>query len=180
MKKVIVSRMLTQALFITNSADGTKDLAKNLVRDILMRGTKTQAVIVALEGDLGSGKTTFAQGLAKGLGVKENITSPTFVLMKKYKITSLQPSSYIRGGRRERLGQGARFRLLFHIDCYRIEKSWQLQELGFEEIISDPENIVVIEWAEKIAEILPKNKITIKFEFMDENKRKIIFDQGLS
>lgn len=153
---------------ITNNFQETQEAAKDFIRQILKNPQKRErALVIALEGDLGSGKTTFAQGIAKALGIKENITSPTFVLIKKYEITPPQPSPYIRGGRREGL------KSLFHIDCYRIGKSWQLQELGFEEIINNPQNIVAIEWPEKISEILPKDRITIKFEGMDENKRKL-------
>jgi tRNA threonylcarbamoyladenosine biosynthesis protein TsaE len=89
------------------------------------------------------------------------ITSPTFVLMKKYPVKT------------------SNFQLLtsnfYHMDCYRIEKAWQMQELGFEEIINNHRNIIAIEWPEKISEILPEDKVVIKFEFIDENKRKIIF-----
>jgi tRNA threonylcarbamoyladenosine biosynthesis protein TsaE len=153
--------------FITNNLEETQELARSFIQRLSGRAEKKKkAIIIALEGDLGSGKTTFAQGLAKGLGIKENITSPTFVLMKRYGT----------GVADESLRQGANSRSLFHIDCYRIEKAWQLQELGFEEIMNNPENIVAIEWPERISEILPQDAIKIKFEFVDENKRKIIFN----
>lgn len=105
--------------------------------------------VICLEGDLGGGKTTFTQGLAHGLGVKEWPTSPTFVLIKEYDN-------------------------LYHIDCYRI-KARDLLKLGFKKILKS-DKIKVIEWADKIKNILPKNKINIKFEFVDEKTRKITFD----
>jgi len=163
---------------ITESLEETQELARKFAGDILPLPKKTgKTVVLALAGDLGSGKTTFAQGIAKGLGVKDFITSPTFVIIKEYKIRIAgkilrQKSFEVRKG----LRQGASFRSLFHIDCYRLNKPWQMQELGFEEIINNPQNIVVIEWPEKIAEILPKDAIKIKFEFIDENRRKIIFE----
>jgi tRNA threonylcarbamoyladenosine biosynthesis protein TsaE len=162
---------------ITNSFEETQELARKFIGDILSMSQKTgKTIILALEGDLGSGKTTFTQGLARGFGVKDNLASPTFVLIKEYKIRIVgkilrQKLHEARKG----LLQGASFRSLFHIDCYRLNKPWQMQELGFEEIINNPQNIVVIEWPEKIAEILPEDAIKIKFEFIDENKRKIVF-----
>lgn len=155
---------------ITNNPEETQKLARKFAGDILSSRKKTEkALIIALLGDLGSGKTTFAQGMAQGFGIEENINSPTFVLIKSYRITPPQPSPYIKGGRREGLKN------FYHIDCYRLNKAWQMQELGFEEIINNSQNIVAIEWPEQITEILPEDKSIIKFEFVDENKRKIIF-----
>lgn len=152
---------------IINNFEETQNLAKDFMGQILGKPEqRDRALVIALEGDLGGGKTTFAQGLAQGLGIKENLASPTFVLIKKYDIPiSHSPSAN---------------RYLYHIDCYRLNKAWQMQELGFEEIINSPQNIVAIEWPEKIAEILPKDKITIKFEFIDENKRKITIEKNHS
>jgi tRNA threonylcarbamoyladenosine biosynthesis protein TsaE len=112
---------------------------------------KTKGGVIALSGNLGSGKTTFLQGFAKGLKIKENILSPTFVIMK-------------------------RFGNFYHFDCYRINKPEEILELGFKKIISNPKNIVAIEWPEKIKDILPKNTIYINFKFVDENKRDIIIN----
>lgn len=108
------------------------------------------AVVLCLQGDLGSGKTTFLQGFAKGLGIKEKITSPTFVIYKKFKN-------------------------FYHFDCYRINKSEEILELGFKEIISNPENIVAIEWPEKIKKTLEKDIIEIDFKFINGKTREIIF-----
>ena len=127
---------------LTFSAQQTKDLGKELKNHR----------IFALQGDLGSGKTTFVQGLAKHFGIKQRITSPTFVIMKRY----------------------GRF---YHIDCYRVNKSKELIELGFNGIVSNTKNIVCIEWAEKIKDIIPKQAVWLKFEFVSENKRKIIIDK---
>jgi len=133
---------------ITSGPNQTKKLAEKFAKEILKNKSKKKSFIIGLEGELGGGKTTFIQGLAKGLGVKEKILSPTFVIMKK-------------------------FNNFYHIDCYRTQKSKELLDLGFKEIISNPENIVVVEWAEKIKEIMPKNTIWIKFKFVNEKTRKI-------
>lgn len=108
--------------------------------------------ILALSGELGSGKTCFTGGLARGLGVSENyrITSPTFTLVNEYP---------------------ARHRL-FHFDVYRLNDYSDLDDIGYDEFISG-RGVVVIEWAEKIADMIPDTSIFIKFEYVDENKRKI-------
>lgn len=110
--------------------------------------------LLALTGELGSGKTTFAQGLAKGLGIKQRIISPTFILMRKYDLGSKN---------------------FYHVDLYRLEDNVEreVRNLGIEEIWDDPKNIIVIEWAEKIKNMLPKNKMWIEFENLGEDKRKI-------
>ncbi|OGZ29163.1 MAG: tRNA (adenosine(37)-N6)-threonylcarbamoyltransferase complex ATPase subunit type 1 TsaE [Candidatus Nealsonbacteria bacterium RIFOXYC1_FULL_40_7] len=99
------------------------------------------------------------QGFAAGLGIKEKITSPTFNIFKKYPIKN-EPGSYEPGS-------------FYHFDCYRIEKPKEILDLGFEKIISDPKNIVAIEWAENIKESLPKNTRWINFKFVDKNTRVI-------
>lgn len=125
-----------------------------------------QALVLGLEGDLGGGKTTFLQGFAKGLGIKQRITSPTFIILKKFKIPR---KSGIPPDARNNLN----FKVFYHIDCYRIEKPKDLLQLGFKKIVSNPENIIAIEWAGRIRKILPKDALIIKFKFVSKNKRKI-------
>lgn len=133
---------------ITESAWETQRVGFFLAEEITQDKTKSRrAFVIGLEGDLGSGKTTFIQGMAKGLKIKERITSPTFVIIKK-------------------------INFFYHIDCYRV-KSKDILDLGFKEIISQP-NLVVIEWAEKIKKILPRDTFWIKFKYLDRDKRKII------
>jgi len=149
-----------EKIFRTKSFLETKALGRKMAKEFLMscKNPKNRAVIIGLKGDLGGGKTTFVQGFAKGLGVKEKILSPTFVILKKFKI------------------QNSKFKILFHIDCYRIHNSQELLDLGFKEIISDPKNIVVIEWIDRIRKIIPKDIIFLKFNFVNINTRKIITD----
>ena len=141
--------------YITYSASQTKNLGKRMSQKILKSFTSKGAVVIYLKGDLGSGKTTFVQGLAMGLGIKNRILSPTFVLMKKYKIPNTKKQFY-------------------HIDCYRIKKAQDLSALNLEKLFLNSQNIIVIEWAEKIEKILPKNTITFEFKFINEKQRKII------
>lgn len=148
---------------ITISVEQTQRVAEILAKEILRVGKKSKrAVVIGLEGDLGGGKTTFLQGFAKGLGIKEKITSPTFVIMKKFKINHLTIKPFSHFGH------------FYHIDCYRLQNPKELLDLDFKEIISDPKNIVAIEWAEKIKKIIPKETLTLKFDFINRNTRKII------
>lgn len=142
--------------------------------------------IIALYGNLGGGKTTFIKGLAEGLKVNENITSPTFVMLKVYNI--LRPKVHPGGGRKEVK--------LVHIDAYRCDTIEDIKSVGIEDYLNIGQNgeavaarddvIMVVEWAEKIREILPlrqaqgrpKNTININFEFIDENTRKITIDDS--
>ena len=148
--------------YLTHNPSQTKKLGEVLAKKILKIGTKKLAFIIGLEGDLGGGKTTFLQGFAKGLGIKEKILSPTFIIMRKFKInhSAIQLLNH--------------FYCFYHIDCYRIEKPKEILKLGFKKIISNPENIVAIEWADKIRKIMPKRTIWLRFGFVNQNKRKII------
>ncbi|MFH1979359.1 MAG: tRNA (adenosine(37)-N6)-threonylcarbamoyltransferase complex ATPase subunit type 1 TsaE [Patescibacteria group bacterium] len=132
----------------------TDKIAGDLARKILLDNNEG-AFVVALEGDLGAGKTTFAQGFARALGIKEKITSPTFVLLKKYKINS------------DRYGS------LIHIDAYRLEDPQDLIELGWDKLVLDPKNIILVEWADKIKKILPKKHILIKLMHSSNQTRQI-------
>lgn len=120
--------------------------------------------IIGLVGELGSGKTTFVKGLAKGLKVGENITSPTFVLLKEYDI--LRPFPHLAG-------EGRRLRKFVHIDTYRVENIEEIKSIGIEDYLGRKDVIMVIEWAEKIKEILPKSTIYINFYHKSETEREI-------
>ncbi|MBU1045609.1 tRNA (adenosine(37)-N6)-threonylcarbamoyltransferase complex ATPase subunit type 1 TsaE [Patescibacteria group bacterium] len=169
---------------ITGSDQKTRSLAKSMAENCLKTGLgfvfNGQAMIFALDGSLGSGKTTFIQGFAKGLGIREKILSPTFVILKRFKITKPKGPNPTRSQRfaprcgPESKALSPKFKNFYHIDCYRIKDSQEILDLGFEEIISDPENIVVIEWADKIKEVLPKNIAVINFKLKDKNIREII------
>jgi len=116
-----------------------------------------RATVIGLKGDLGSGKTTFTQLVAEALGVKDQITSPTFVLMKSYKL------------------KHSVFNKLIHIDAYRLNSGQDLLRLGWSEIIADPKNLILVEWPEIIEDIWQPEFKIINFEFIDEGTRKITF-----
>jgi len=154
--------------FITISAKETEKLGESFAKHCLRsKSYIPKPIILSLEGDLGGGKTTFTKGFARGLGIKENIKSPTFTIMKKFPI----PNSH---------NQNSIFKIFYHFDCYRIEKPKEILNFGFKEIIENPQNIIIFEWGDKIKKILPKDYIEIKFEFLDENKRKITIEYASS
>lgn len=133
--------------YITNSDIETKDLAAEIAR-------KIKGGVVTLNGSLGVGKTTFVQGFARGLGIKDKIISPTFVLIRQHPI----PKSK---------------QMLFHIDLYRLEKIDNLNTIGLKDIIADKNNFVLIEWAEKISHLLTDEVIKIDITKVDQHKREI-------
>lgn len=133
----------------TNSPKETQKVAQKLAKGLI------PGDVVALYGNLGSGKTVFVQGLAKGLNIKRNITSPTFVFMRSY------PFAHKRNQ--------ATF---YHLDLYRGEDKSDFRSLGLDEIFS-PDSIVVLEWAEKIKNSLPKKRIDVTIENINEKTRKI-------
>lgn len=135
----------------TKSAKETGAFARKLAVDLANR---KGPLVLALRGDLGAGKTTFTQSFAKALGVKKRILSPTFLIMKRFPL------------------KAGNFQNLYHIDAYRI-KAQDLKKLDISEILKG-QNIVLIEWADRVREILPKGTIWIRFEHGErENERKI-------
>lgn len=138
--------------YISNSVEETKRIAAKLTKQI-------PHGVIALTGELGAGKTTFVQGFAKGLGIQDKIISPTFVLIRQHPIPNTT-------------------RVLYHIDLYRLEDVKSFQQLGLEEIWSNPNNIVLIEWAEKLKQ-LPKGTIKISIQKEGSDKRRLIIESPI-
>jgi len=136
----------------TNSAIKTKELAKKLALTIRAGDT------LLLFGELGSGKTTFTQGLAEAWGVTGRVTSPTFTLHKTY-VGALRAQPV----------------KINHIDCYRIKNAVDADSLGLKEVFDDPGAINIVEWPERIKNLWPTNAVKISFEVdpSDDNKRLI-------
>ena len=131
--------------FVSRSPNRTQKLARVLGAELRAIGKKrTHAFCIALSGELGAGKTLFVKGLARGLGLRGPIQSPTFIIM-----------------RRHALKRAGRFQSLWHADCYRLKKEKELTALKFREILKDPQNIVAIEWAERVKKYLPKDTLWI-------------------
>jgi len=135
--------------FISHSENDTNKFAKKIAKNVVAGD------ILALFGELGSGKTTFTKYLAKELGISENITSPTFVIEKRYVAKSKDTE-------------------LIHIDCYRMDEK-SVEQHYLNDLFADNNSIKVIEWSEKIEKYLPEGIKKIKFEYQGENERKIIY-----
>ncbi len=139
---------------ISKSLEETQAVAKDFLEKIT-EISHNKALMAGLYGDLGSGKTTFTQDVAKILGINDFVTSPTYVIEKVYNIKYKSFEKFI------------------HIDLYRIESAKELLHLNWKEITDNPKNLIFIEWPEKISEIMPQDSIKINFEFISEDKRKI-------
>lgn len=122
-----------------------------------LRPQDGKATLVTLSGELGAGKTTFTKGIASALSVQEHITSPTFVIMKIYAL------------------EGQRFERFIHMDAYRLKGARHLKILGWEQLINDPRNLIVIEWPEMIAEAIPEDAIRIGLEYSDDTARHLVY-----
>lgn len=146
--------------YFTTSEKQTFNFAKKFTKQF--KGGE----IIGLIGELGAGKTIFTKGLAAGLGIKKNITSPTFVLMKIYPISNI-PDCQGLAGRRYPISN------FVHIDAYRIKTEQDLIAIGAEEYFNRHGTVTVIEWADKIKKILPKKTRFVKIENRGENKRLI-------
>ena len=142
-------------LYTSRDIEDTHKLVGEILKKI-KSGDK--AVVVGLSGDLGSGKTTFSQSVAKILGVTEVVTSPTFIIEKLYHTKDTAFPQFI------------------HIDAYRLDNALELEVLGFTELLNQKGTLIFIEWPERVKEILPKDTRYIKFRFIDETTREIEYD----
>lgn len=132
--------------FTSRSEEDTLELAQNIESE------KFPNMVICLEGELGSGKTVFVKGFASALGIDENVTSPTFNLVKEY-LDGEMP--------------------LFHMDVYRLEGA--CENVGFDEYF-ERGGVSIVEWSDLICNCLPEERLDIKFKVIDENTRVLIFE----
>lgn len=132
--------------FTSRNEEDTLELAQNIESE------KFPNMVICLEGELGSGKTIFVKGFASALGINENITSPTFNLVKEYPNGELP---------------------LYHMDVYRLEGT--CDNVGFDEYFNKG-GVSIVEWSDLICDCLPEERLTIKFKIIDENTRLLIFE----
>ena len=149
--------MNTKSLTIENEA-AVIDFAENLMREILQSKDALPCAI-ELVGDVGAGKTTFTKGLARGLEIAEEITSPTFTISKVY--------------------ENSRGQKLVHYDFYRLENPGIMVEDLFENL-QDPQTVTVIEWADTVSEILPANHLRLEILINDDGSRTLNLTQNLT
>ncbi|AKM77942.1 MAG: hypothetical protein UY31_C0017G0002 [Candidatus Wolfebacteria bacterium GW2011_GWE1_48_7] len=149
----------------TTSSTETKKIAKLFAEELIKTKPGKKAFVVIFKGDLGAGKTTFIQGLMKELGVKGKVMSPTFTLLRSYSLVSRSKRSIVAG---------AEFAKVHHFDCYRIGDVSEMKELGFGELLADPQNIILVEWPERITKVLPHEKISVVLSYGETiNERTI-------
>ena len=146
--------------FRTASSGETKRVAEWLANDLAGILFHDHALVIALSGDLGSGKTTFVQGFARGLGVRDSVASPTFAIARMYPI------------------QKKHYRKLIHVDAYRLGGSDEIQALGWNDWVKNPNTVILIEWLKNILtkpaeRLLPKIHFDIHFEHSFDTKRII-------
>lgn len=143
---------------VTCSPEETQAVAASLIHLLMgKQGVRGTSTIVALRGDLGAGKTVFVKGAAKALGVTETVTSPTFVVERRYP-----------------LPEGVVWRNLVHIDAYRLENEDELYALGWERVATDPGNLIMIEWPGQVGFGVPERAVWVDIEHLDEGTRRIM------
>lgn len=140
-------------VFLTHNAEETQTFAQGFAKKL------HGGDIVLLYGNLGAGKTTFVQGLARGLGITHRIISPTFIILRTYKVKSENQESKIKN--------------FYHVDLYRLESEKEIEDIGLLDLMRKQENIVVIEWPEKLGQLLPENAWQLHFENKGEDIREI-------
>lgn len=140
---------------ISKTTEDTEKIAKDFLKTCL-NSTNKNSCVVCLRGDLGAGKTTFSKFLAKELGVKRKVNSPTFVIMKRYEIKS----------------KNNKFKNLYHLDAYRLKNEKELDVLGWKNIVADPNNLILIEWPENVKKAIPKKHHKIEIFHTKEGNRK--------
>lgn len=164
MYELLIMRYVLSVMSITTyTAHNLEDLAAvaATLLNVFRQEAGEEALVVALSGDLGAGKTTFVQALARSLGVTATVQSPTFVIMKSYETTD------------------ADFTKLFHMDAYRIDDLAELRPLRFAELLTTPQSLFCIEWAEKIRPALPARVISVRLDIQEGDSRQITVERRL-
>lgn len=134
------------------------ELEEEAVRLVSTLPASNEAALITLSGELGAGKTAFTKAIAWALGIGETVNSPTFVLEKIYL-----------------LPEGKTFKRLVHIDAYRLEKGSELAALGFDELVQDKHNLIVLEWPEQVADALPESSVKVSITVQPDDSRVISY-----
>ena len=141
-------------IYHSNSPKEIQTSAAKMAKEMRSSRSFASGRTIALEGELGAGKTTFVQAFVKALGITAKIKSPTFNIIKKYPIPNVP-------------------RFVYHIDCYRLKDHKEAIPLGIKDIFKEPDCFVLIEWPERIKKILPKKITIIHIDHINSNTRKI-------
>ena len=138
---------------VTQNAKETQKLGQELAASLM---EKKEGSILYLSGELGSGKTTFLQGFAQGLGITTRLLSPTFIIVRRYDIPKQK-------------------RFFYHIDLYRVNEDTILENLGLSDIFADTNSIIAVEWPERLGNYISREKLNVTFEVMGEKERRVTF-----
>ena len=148
----------------------TKNFASRLARRVTSAPRGKSASVLALHGELGAGKTTFVQGFLRALGVRQRITSPTFLIVHRYALA-----------KRKSLNAKHGFTAAYHIDGYRLKRASELSSLGLKEIFGNPSHIVLVEWPQRLKRQLPRRAVRVEFHHgARESERRIIIKGKLN
>ncbi len=139
---------------ISHSEEETAEFAANFAKTVM------SPTVIALHGSLGAGKTVFSRGFARGLGISDPIPSPTFTIVQEYEVN---------------LENTKDKRWLFHMDLYRIADSSAALAFGIDEYLYDDNAVKLIEWSEKISDLLPEATLNVYLDHIDETSRRISF-----
>lgn len=142
------------------SLEDLQVMAERVIREARRRRASNRATIITFSGDLGAGKTTLIQEIARQLGVMDTLQSPTFVIYKRYTISSNQ-------------NYGHNWSFLIHGDMYRLESVEEIEKLGWNELTTDPNNLICIEWPEKITGAIPETALCVTIKHLGGEKRSI-------
>jgi len=164
--------------YTSHSLDETREIAAQWLASIIEQAdgkevdSISQATVVGLSGHLGAGKTAFVKMVAKTLGIQEEVTSPTFVIMKIYEVQS--PKSKVQSWKSK---EGVPWKRLVHIDAYRLEKPEELEVLNWEQLVADPHNLIMVEWSENVEldKLIPTHQ-KIRFKIVN-NEYRIYVDE---
>lgn len=166
--------------YMSRSPRTTELFAARIARSLARKKPGQRALVIALEGELGVGKTVFVRGFARALGVKSKVSSPTFTLMRQYRIRKnfhFSISSFQKNPKSKGSKHSPYFiphtSYLVHLDCYRLRNEKDFRAFHLKGVLSDPKNIVLIEWAERVKRVLPKKHIKVHIDHIGARTRKI-------
>lgn len=137
---------------------GEENKITSILRRIKVSKGADRAFIMGLMGDLGSGKTTFVKGLARGLGISQTITSPTYIFARSYSFEPIERPGFYKD-------------TLYHLDLYRVQNSKELEQINLEDIFGDGRGIAVVEWAERLVKNDFRGGLKIRFDYSDPGRK---------
>lgn len=156
---VLISKHMKKTEKVSKNIKETENIARYFVEKVVFKKNKNKgALVVALSGDLGAGKTAFVKAVAKVLGIKKKVNSPTFVILKKYFL-------------KEKTG----YKYLFHLDVYRLKNENELRHIGWDEILRNDKHLVFVEWPENVKKAIPKGSKLIKITSDDKEFKHFVF-----